>query len=80
MPNTTPPPTRLISWQQVVTEADPNYWAQKNRPWIYEMSNGRRFYASQPTYPDWTGYWRTEDGGFVDSGYPDNGGLIPLEG
>ena len=48
MPNTSLPPTRIISWQQVVTEADPNYWPAKNQPWIYEMSNGRLFYQPLP--------------------------------
>ncbi len=37
------PPTRILSFQQMVSEADPFYTIDKNRPWIYEFSNGRRF-------------------------------------
>ncbi len=75
MPDTTIPPTRLISWQQVVLEADPDYWALKNRPWIYEMSNARRFYATVPTYLPNDGYLVDEIGVPITDQY---GGLIPV--
>lgn len=46
----TGPPTRIISWQQLVTEADPN-WSRLNRqPVIYEFSSGRAFVAPSPMY------------------------------
>lgn len=75
MPSTTLPPTRLISWQQVVVETDPNYWQAKTRPWNYEFSNGRRFYATVPTYLPITGYLVDEDGVPITD---ENGGLIPV--
>lgn len=37
------PPTRIISFQQLVQEADPAWNRLKQRPWIYEFSNTRRF-------------------------------------
>lgn len=37
------PPTRIISWQQLVQDADPDWQRLKMRPWVYEFSNGRRF-------------------------------------
>lgn len=45
------PPTRLISWQQLVLDADPDWYPRYQRPWIYEWSNGRRHYQSLP-YPN----------------------------
>lgn len=56
MPNTNLPPTRLISWQQIVLEADDDWYARKLRPLQYRFSNGRTFYASNPAYPPYTGY------------------------
>ncbi len=38
-----PPPTRIISWRQMVLDADPDFQKGLTRPWWYEMSNGRRF-------------------------------------
>lgn len=46
----TPPPTRQISFLQLVQEADPNYQQGQQRPWIYEFSNGRLFYAVPNIY------------------------------
>jgi hypothetical protein len=37
------PPTRIISWQQVTQDADQDWNRQKQRPWIYQFSTGRRF-------------------------------------
>lgn len=45
-----PPPTRIISWAQQVKEADPNYVRLSLQPWVYEMSNGRLFVDTLPTY------------------------------
>lgn len=42
--------TRIISWEQVVLEADPDYRLRKRRPMKYEFSNGRRFYDTDPVY------------------------------
>lgn len=44
-------PTRIISWQQVVLDADPDWYPRYQRPWIYEWSNGRRHYQQLP-YPN----------------------------
>lgn len=45
-----PPPTRILSWQQLVQEADPDWNRAKQRPWIYQFSNGRRFLARPDIY------------------------------
>ena len=37
-------PTRILSWQQTVLEADPGYQRLSLQPWCYEFSNGRKFY------------------------------------
>lgn len=53
------PPTRILSWQQLVIEADP-YWSRNYRqPMNYEFSNSRRFYQFPPVYsvPADTFYW-----------------------
>jgi len=44
------PPTRIISFQQLVQEADPNWNRAKQRPWIYSFSNGRRFLGRPDIY------------------------------
>lgn len=44
------PPTRILSWNQMVREADPNYTRQSLQPWVYEFSNGRLFVDSLPLY------------------------------
>lgn len=46
------PPTRIISFQQVVLDADPDWQQKRIRPWIYEMSNGRLFYKDPNVYTD----------------------------
>lgn len=45
-----PPPTRILSWEQMCLEADPNFRQRSLRPWIYEFSNGRLFVESLPVY------------------------------
>jgi hypothetical protein len=37
------PPTRILSWQQAVIEADPNWSRLNQRPTEYVFSNGRQF-------------------------------------
>ena len=43
-------PTRILSWQQQVLEADPNWQRLALQPWVYEFSNGRLFVDSLPLY------------------------------
>lgn len=45
-----PPPTRILSFQQIVSENDPRWQRDHDRPWVYEMSNGRRFGYNPDTY------------------------------
>lgn len=44
------PPTRILSWLQMVQEADPNFRQMSNRPMAYVFSNGRMFYDRLPLY------------------------------
>ena len=44
------PPTRILSYQQLVLEADPDWNRLKQRPWIYQFSNGRRFLGRPDIY------------------------------
>ncbi len=48
-----PPPTRILSWLQMVVEADPNYEYELRRPVIYEFSNGRKFRAPANPYANY---------------------------
>ena len=43
-----PPPTRILSWQQQVLEADPSWSRLYYRPINYEFSNGREFQRPAP--------------------------------
>jgi hypothetical protein len=43
-------PTRILSWQQTVLEADPGYQRLSLQPWVYEFSNGRLFIDPLPLY------------------------------
>lgn len=45
-----PPPTRTISWQQQVNEADPYWNKDYQRPVVYRFSNGRVFQWNPATY------------------------------
>lgn len=45
-----PPPTRILSWTQMVMEVDPEWRAKSLRPWVYEFSNGRLFVQPNPVY------------------------------
>lgn len=44
------PPTRILSWNQLVREADPNFTRLSLQPWTLEFSNGRLFIDSLPLY------------------------------
>jgi len=45
-------PTRIISWQQLVLENDPDWVRQSLNPVVWEFSNGRRFVdPAQPYGP-----------------------------
>lgn len=43
-------PTRILSWEQLCLNADPDFTVNRDHPWVYEMSNGRLFYALYPRY------------------------------
>jgi hypothetical protein len=43
-------PTRLISWQQLVQEADPDWQREKSRPVMFRFSNGRQFTWTPAAY------------------------------
>lgn len=45
-----PPPTRILSWEQMCIEADPDFLRLSLRPWVYEFSNGRLFIEANPVY------------------------------
>lgn len=45
-----PPPTRILSWQQLVLEADPDYQRLNQRPVVYQFSNGRTFVERPDIY------------------------------
>ena len=42
--------TSILSWSQMVREADPNYTRLSLQPWVYEYSNGRLFVDTLPLY------------------------------
>lgn len=44
------PPTRQLSWTQLVRDSDPNFTRLSLQPWCYEFSNGRLFVDTLPTY------------------------------
>lgn len=46
------PPSRTISWRQIVQEADPDFTKRLYRPIIYEFSNGRTFEKDPSVYTD----------------------------
>jgi hypothetical protein len=48
----TPPPSKTLSWQNLVQQADPNWLKGLTRPITYEFSNGRIFYADPSVYTD----------------------------
>lgn len=44
------PASRIISWQQLVQEADPDWLKDKLRPVRYEFTNGKIFVARPDEY------------------------------
>lgn len=69
-----PQSPRVLSWQQLVLEADTNWQRDNLQPWIYEFSNRRLFYATIPMYGQPTAGGLINDGGFLmlvdDTGWP----------
>jgi hypothetical protein len=61
-----PPPTRIISWQQLVLEADPNWQKAYRSPWVYDFSNGRLFYAPTSLYSPLPASGLTNDNGLIE--------------
>lgn len=49
-----PPPTRILSAQQIVLENDPYWQRDYTKPMNYEFSNGRLFYQFPPIYTQGT--------------------------
>lgn len=80
----TVPSTRIMSWYQLVLEADPGFERARRQPWIYSFSNGRLFYSPVDPYAPLpsSGLW--DDGGvlalFETGIYPTSPeGLMPGE-
>lgn len=46
------PPTKIISWQQEVLYADPQWHQGYTRPIVYEFSNGKTFQWDPNVYTD----------------------------
>lgn len=61
----TPPPTRLISWEQLVLENDPTFQRDRLQPWIYQFSNNRLFYSPVAPYAPLPDSGLANDGGFL---------------
>lgn len=59
--------TRILSWQQIVTESDPDWSYENQRPWIYRFSNGRRFRRPTDFYSNYAlvSMYMTDDFGNV---------------
>ena len=45
-----PPPTRILSWSQMVREADPDFTRLSLRPVVYTFSKGRLVVDPIPLY------------------------------
>jgi hypothetical protein len=43
--------TRILSFEQLCLEADPDMVRKSRTPWIYEFSNGRLFNREANPYP-----------------------------
>jgi hypothetical protein len=57
-----PPPTRILSWNQMVRVSDPGFTRLSLQPWVYEFSNGRLFVDPLPLYGN-----PPADDGWIDS-------------
>jgi len=66
--------TRIISWQQLVNEADPAWLFNKLNPVQYTFSNGRIFTAPNPLYGS------TSGGTLPSAGLANDGGVLILIG
>lgn len=77
------PPTRILSWQQLVLEVDPNFARERQQPWIYRESNGRLFYAPPDPYAPLPSADLGNDGGVLylidgtGNGYPTSPDGLP---
>lgn len=87
-----PPATRILSWSQMVREADPNYTRLSLQPWVYSFSNSRLFVDLLPLY-DFGSFgelsdisnvlnitanpnWPTSPVGLAEGDVWDNGGIV----
>lgn len=66
--------TRIISWQQLVNEADPEWLQNKLNPVQYQFSNGRLFTAPNPLYGSFA------RGTLPSAGLQNDGGVLILTG
>jgi hypothetical protein len=94
MPATGLPPTRLLSWRQLVIEADPQWLRESLQPWVFEFSNGRLFVDTLPTYTPFAdglindggvlildaiaGIWPESPVGLVPGSFYSNGGVVTI--
>lgn len=62
-------PTRILSWQQLVLENDPDWVRLSLNPVVWEFSNGRRFVDPAQVYAP-----------LPDSGLTNNNGVLLLSG
>lgn len=58
-------PTRILSWQQLVLENDPDWIRGSLNPIVWEFSNGRRFMDPTQLYSFTSGSGLLLDGGFL---------------
>ena len=77
-------PTRIISWQQLVLENDPDWVRQSLNPVVWEFSNGRRFVDPAQVYGTPAPSNLINDGGVLvlndPTGWPISKiGLLPNE-
>ena len=66
--------TRIISWQQLVNEADPDWLLNKLNPIQYRFSNGRIFTAPNPLYGS------VASGTLPSAGLANDGSVLILTG
>lgn len=58
-------PTRILSWQQLVLENDPDWIRQSLNPVVWEFSNGRRFVDPAQVYAPLPSTGLINDGGLL---------------
>jgi len=76
------PATRILSWSQMVREADPNFTRLSLQPWVYSFSNGRLFVDPLPLYSFPQQGSLSIDGGVLvlddATGYPNSAAGLPV--